>query len=338
MRNCEACGCQRCNIIFDALLHECELNDIRTNWKYQLLECPECGLGFMDPTPPPEIIRTFYDSSYGPYCHARLNPNRESQSIKYWIAKQRYACFSAKNLWNLIQTAIGMSGEYLSGKTISFNLGIPLQLSKTARIFELGYGSGNWLLGMAHLGYQRLAGFDIDSNEENTFRLKAAGIEVSSGNFLENDYPDSSFDCIRLEHVFEHLTNPVEVLAKCRRMLKPGGWLLINSPCKESWSVKLSFKHFSHLDLPRHLFHHTPHSAALILEAAGLEISRIKTYGVMAAFGSTLNNYLREGGKKTIPSALFYPISPLYSFFSNITGKGDNLTILSRRPVNVTET
>ena len=304
MRNCDACGCQRCTLVFDALSHEYELNDVRGSWNYQLLECPECGLGFVDPKPAPAIVGTFYDSSYGPYCHARLDPNREIHSKKYWIAQQRYACFNAKNLWSLIQTAIGMSGEYLSGKTVSFNLGIPLQLSKNSRIFELGYGSGNWLLGMVYLGYQRLAGFDIDRNTKNISRLEAVGIEVNSGNFLENDYPDSSFDCIRLEHVFEHLANPVEVLAKCCRMLKPGGYLLINSPCKESWSVKLSFKHFSHLDLPRHLFHHTPHSAALILGAAGLEILKIKTYGVIAVFGSTLNNYLRESGKKTIPFAL----------------------------------
>ena len=59
MRDCEACGCQRCILVFDALSHEYELDTLRTNWRYRLLECPECGLGFVDPAPPQEIINKF---------------------------------------------------------------------------------------------------------------------------------------------------------------------------------------------------------------------------------------------------------------------------------------
>ena len=100
---------------------------------------------------------------------------------------------------------MGKMAEWLSGKTVSCSLGIPLQLAKNAHILEVGYGSGNWLLTMAQLGYTNLHGYDLETNSENKNRLIDTGIDVSSGDFISNDYPENHYDCIRLEHVFEHL-------------------------------------------------------------------------------------------------------------------------------------
>ena len=51
----------------------------------------------------------------------------------------------------------------------------------------------------------------------------------------------SAFDLILMISVLEHLWNPQDALNHCRRMLKPGGVLLLNVP---SWSGKL-FLEFS---------------------------------------------------------------------------------------------
>ncbi len=327
MRCCEACGGRELTVILDDRSHEYDMDGHRSVWRYRLIECTNCGLGFVDPKPEWQVLQTLYDESYGPYVPAE----GEAKSVKYWIAKQRYAFTGSGSLAAAVSAGLGMVCEWLTGRTASFTLCIPLQLPKDAHIFELGYGSGSWLLGMSSLEYTNLHGYDIDSNSMNQSRLLAAGISLSGGVFLENDYPESVFDCICLEHVFEHLLLPVEVLAKCRKMLKPGGCLLINTPCKASWSVQLSLRHFAHLEIPRHLFHHTPKSAELILKMAGLSVLKIKPYGVAAVFGATLNGLLRERGRITVPSFLFPILSPPYALFSSMTNRGDAMTILAQR-------
>jgi len=139
---CEACGRQVLTIILDNLSHEYDLNGRHTVWAYRLMECAKCGLGFVDPKPEWEVIETFYDESYGCYLPAE----GEAKSLKYWIAKQRYAFDGSKKPVAFMSTALGMACELLTGKTVSFTLGIPLRLPKGAHIFELGYGSGSWLL------------------------------------------------------------------------------------------------------------------------------------------------------------------------------------------------
>jgi SAM-dependent methyltransferase len=324
---CEACGDRELSVILDDLSHEYNLDGHRSVWRYRLIECAQCGLGFVDPKPEWAVLRTFYDHSYGPYLPAEP----EAKSIKYWIAKQRYALDGSVTLAALLSTGFAMLCEWLTGKTVSFTLGVPLRLCKDAHIFELGYGSGSWLLGMSSLGYTNLHGYDIESNSLDQSRLLAEGISLSGGDFIENDYPEEFFDCICLEHVFEHLLSPVKVIAKCRKMLKVGGYLLINTPCKVSWSVRLSLRHFAALDIPRHLFHYTPKSAELILNAAGLSVLKIKPYGVAAVLGVTLNGLLRERGKLTVPAFFFPILSPPYALFSKITNRGDAMTILAKR-------
>ena len=327
---CEACGSEKLATLLDSLSHRYEHDGVPGVWRYRLVECQECGLGFIGSRPPREVLGTFYDQAYG--CYTPDNDiERELKSGKYWVAKQRYSVVGSKGLQAIIGTALGTAAEWITGKTVSFSLGLPLQLSKDANIFELGYGSGDWLILMSTLGYRNLSGYDIDANSENQSRLWAGGVKVSNGVFLENDYPDSYFDCIRLEHVFEHLSRPLEVLAKCRKMLKPGGWLLINSPCKNSWSMRLSLRHSAALQIPQHLYHHTPQSACLMVKAAGLDVLKVKAYSVMAQLGATLNNMLLERGKKGIPSFFFTPIAPLYKLFCTLTQKGDFITIWAKR-------
>lgn len=253
--------------------------------------------------------------------------------MKYWAAKCRYATYGARGFGRVVQSAIGQAVEWITGRTVSLTLGIPLQMPRDANILELGYGSGGWLLSMSGLGYKNLHGYDIDINSENASRLTSVGVNISSGDFPANRYPEAFFDCIRLEHVLEHLREPREVLAKCYRLLKPGGILVLNSPCIDSWLVRLSLKNYPSLDLPRHLYHHTPQSAGLLLEAVGFEIVRMKSYGVPVHVPVTLNAVLSDRGLGwiKIPSFFFLPFAPIHKLVCALTGKGEFLTALCRK-------
>ena len=66
------------------------------------------------------------------------------------------------------------------------------------------------------------AGVDVGSYVD---RLRRDGLNVYTPPGL-NALPDGSFDIISLIEVVEHLEHPLEVLALCSRLLKPGGLLL----------------------------------------------------------------------------------------------------------------
>ena len=51
----------------------------------------------------------------------------------------------------------------------------------------------------------------------------------------ELPYNDETFDIIHCSHVIEHLVNPDQVLIEAKRILKPGGLLIIATPNIASW-------------------------------------------------------------------------------------------------------
>jgi hypothetical protein len=129
-----------------------------------------------------------------------------------------------------------------------------------------------------------------------------------------------------MEHVLEHLPDPAAVLCKCRGMLKDDGILVINIPCKDSWSVRISLRHFSNLDIPRHLFHHTPRSLRLLLAAAGFTDVYTRVNAVASNLAVTVNALLKERFASTIPSWIFTATAPLYHMLGQLSGKGDMIT------------
>jgi SAM-dependent methyltransferase len=328
-RVCDACGSTRHELLIGELAHRYTMRGLDQLWEYRLLRCASCGLAFIDPTPEWEVMQTFYGDDYGSYLPSFAPPDEEAGSFKYRLARFRYSRHGPQRPFAVAKAALGTIAEVISGRTITYSVGVPLQLDRNARIFELGYGSGNWLLAMALLGYRNLWGYDVDANPTSEERLRSSGITTWRGIFLNLELPVGAFDCIRLEHVFEHLLSPVEVLAKCRRMLRPGGQLVLNLPCSGSWSEAISLEDHPSLELPRHLYRHTPTSARLMLERAGFEVKGLRVYAVTNHFERVINAERRRQGRRPLPSVLFRAFSPAYALASRFAGRGEHMTVLA---------
>lgn len=55
-------------------------------------------------------------------------------------------------------------------------------------------------------------------------------LEIFQGTLEEARFPDDNFDAITLNHVIEHVTDPISLLTECRRILKPVGKLVVVTP------------------------------------------------------------------------------------------------------------
>jgi 2-polyprenyl-3-methyl-5-hydroxy-6-metoxy-1,4-benzoquinol methylase len=110
-----------------------------------------------------------------------------------------------------------------------------------ADVVELGAAPGDQSLGLAAAGYRvtavdlGIASDDWSERPQGTMEaaLAEAGVELVVWDLEQTPYPlaDGSFDVVVLTEVLEHLREyPAQSLAEARRLLRPGGLLVLTTP------------------------------------------------------------------------------------------------------------
>jgi SAM-dependent methyltransferase len=113
-------------------------------------------------------------------------------------------------------------------------------------------------------------GVDFDPKAVEQARDKH-GLTMYAGELREVAYAQDAFDAITLNHVIEHLPEPIEVLTECRRILRPGGHLVVITPNVNSWGRRRFTSHWRGLEPPRHLFLFSPHTLAAVATKVGFD-------------------------------------------------------------------
>lgn len=304
--------------------------DVR-EFKYSLVSCNDCGLAYIDPMPTFEVLTCFY-VNYSMYAEPiETKIGSVAHKVKYIIAKYRYSgIFEKKSILDYAKNIFGIVAEGLTGKTVSYSLGIPLQLGVDAKIFELGFGNGDWLLKMSQLGYKKLFGYDIDTNSVSKKRLIDNGINITPDEFLSSSFQLNDFDAVRLEHVFEHLLEPIVVMKKIYEILRPGGVLIMNFPCSEGFVFKKYPVDCNYRQSPWHLFLHSKKSTKKLLQDSGFKTINIRQYGVALDLEETLDN--KYSRKKLFHQFRFGSlISPFYNILVNLFQRGDYITVMAKK-------
>ena len=93
------------------------------------------------------------------------------------------------------------------------------------RMLDVGCGPG-WLLSALDDSWKR---FGVEVSAFAVEHAKAHG-EIYVGPLLDCPFPEGSFDLVTMHHVIEHMADPTANIVKARRLLKPGGWLMLATP------------------------------------------------------------------------------------------------------------
>jgi len=103
------------------------------------------------------------------------------------------------------------------------------------RVLDVGCGAGLFLSLMQDRGANV---FGIDMNDAWIEYARAKyGIVVSKRPVDDADWIENhgeSFDLITIRDVIEHVNFPLELLRSATRLLRPGGLLLIDTPCRDA--------------------------------------------------------------------------------------------------------
>jgi 2-polyprenyl-3-methyl-5-hydroxy-6-metoxy-1,4-benzoquinol methylase len=212
------------------------------NTGVSVLKCRRCGLVYTAPALSREELLPFYTEEY------------------YGINSMKFK--------GIIEKLIHIKRGIRAGRIA--------RLKKPGKILDIGCGRGIFLDKMRKKGWETY-GTEISETGARHAR-EVLKLNVFTGAAEESKFADNFFDCVTLFHVLEHLPHPVDTLKEARRMLKPGGLLVVAVPNIQSWQAKLFRTAWFHLDVPRHSFHFSLGWLKNIFLEEGWDIARIKRF------------------------------------------------------------
>lgn len=197
------------------------------------------------------------------------------------------------------------------------------QPNEAIRLLDVGCSSGAFLRTAAEFGFQ-VEGVEPAREAAQTARM--AGFKVFPGLLQEANFAEAQFDAITLFEVIEHLKSPGEVLRECRRILKPGGILLIGTGNTDSWTMHTMGADWEYLSIQKHGGHisfFNPHSLQLLAERCQFEVARTDTQGV---------RYLDKNDSAAIPYRLAKIVGELANPLAKLLNKGHDMAVCLRKP------
>jgi 2-polyprenyl-3-methyl-5-hydroxy-6-metoxy-1,4-benzoquinol methylase len=251
---------------------------------YSIMQCRNCGYYFVDPI---------------------MDLTQEEWEVLY---ESDYFEDSQKNQWQ-----INLNKKELKERItlISENLTIP-----KGKFLDMGCGEGFMLKEAEANGFEPY-GLDI---AKNLIPELSGKYNFSNGNIIDAKYPDNFFSVIYMDSVLEHVPNPVETIAELKRILQPGGILLVivpnedsvmNSVAKVSYYLTMNQKRYGKIKpfvTPYHIQGFNKSSLQVLFEGVQLQLISIKGFGGNYTFWKSQ----RKFSKQYFISLFSYPFG-LYS-------------------------
>jgi SAM-dependent methyltransferase len=228
---CLLCGGRRWSIVIEAP----DPAPAGAGLWFAVVQCQDCGLCFTNPRPSARSITQFYTDHHFPDRARRKH-------APWWRRLPLLRPRADKRV-----QAIPWNGE--------------------GRLLDFGCGGGAFLARMHRRGW-RVTGLDMSTIAVQRIRTEL-GLRALSGSLPHPELPEGGFDVITMWQSLEHVHDPVAVLRGARRLLAPGGRLVVEVPNIDSLPFRWFGQGWFGLDLPRHLTHFVPETLCRMLVRAG---------------------------------------------------------------------
>lgn len=221
---------------------------------FECKKCSNCGLRWLSPRPTQEGYKLIYtmDNYFG---------GEYSQESFLILEKRR-----AKLFRDRLKRISRLFKESQSEKTL----------------LDIGAATGQFVYEANMAGYTTV-GIELSSEaiEQAQKRYSVNLKQESLQDLIKQGY---KFDIIHMNHVFEHILDPVVFLKQCRRLLNINGVLIIEVPQQfynnldklKNILLMNSKIHFTPYSL-HHTYFYTPKNLTMLLEKYGFTICSLRT-------------------------------------------------------------
>ncbi|HEU0176447.1 MAG TPA: class I SAM-dependent methyltransferase [Blastocatellia bacterium] len=175
---------------------------------------------------------------------------------------------------NLIDPEVEASERPWRELTARERLGDLKRFVTAGRFIEIGCSTSE-LLDAASSSF-KVVGVEAD---ERTSRAAATrGLDVFNGTLCDARFPDGHFDAAAMYHVIEHVPSPRLELRELRRIIKPGGWLILETPNIATVWYRLLRARWRQF-IPDHIYFFTPRTITRLCESGGFEVRELRSVG-----------------------------------------------------------
>jgi SAM-dependent methyltransferase len=205
--------------------------------KDRLVACARCGLQFVSPRLRPELILDGY------------REGADEMFVSQTAARERTFTRALERI-----------------ETLAPNRG---------RLLDIGTAAGAFI----HVAAGR--GWEVAGCEPNKWLCewgkKTYGLDIQAGTLFDHRYPDRTFDVVTVWDVLEHTADPLGFLKECHRILKPGGFIIVNYPDIGSWIARVLGRRWLFL-ISVHLYYFTRRTVGEALRHTGFQVVRMRPH------------------------------------------------------------
>jgi 2-polyprenyl-3-methyl-5-hydroxy-6-metoxy-1,4-benzoquinol methylase len=200
--------------------------------------CSDCGLTFVNPSPPPEVLHDFYNSTF--YSNYRRAENDRARAEPYFM---------------------------ISMYTDKHSIARRVAEKKPQSVLDYGCGSGAFLaLLRDKYGVAKVEGLEV-SEPAREVAINRYSLEVvPSPEALHRE----AYDFLLLMEVIEHVPDPMEFFASVSERVSSGGYVLITTPAVDNLIGRRA-QICTHYTAPSHLTLFTSKALQVLLDRSGFE-------------------------------------------------------------------
>lgn len=113
-----------------------------------------------------------------------------------------------------------------------------LPVGRGLKVLDAGCGEGHLIeLMHQHSPDSDYYGFDVTEVAIRKAKQRCPFAKVELSDILQNAVPDNFFDVITCTEVLEHIIDYESVTSELKRVLKPGGSLILTFPNEINWTI-----------------------------------------------------------------------------------------------------
>jgi 2-polyprenyl-3-methyl-5-hydroxy-6-metoxy-1,4-benzoquinol methylase len=247
--SCYLCGADDCEAFIEAQ------DDLTgKSGVFSFVTCRRCGLVYQNPRVPLSRIGEYYDEEY--IAHRRTRP------------------------WGMLTPLFERAMDKLDADKDRI-VSRYVALTSASQVLDVGCAVGSFLQRLRQKYGASVCGVDFkDLSGARTME----GIEFYCSTFYDAPLRESRFDLVTMWHFLEHDYDPARSLDTARRVLNPGGTLLIEVPRLDSRTFRWFGNRWPGLQAPQHTVLLDRERLLRFVRCAGFDVADYLPYGAFPAY------------------------------------------------------